>query len=153
MEDAVSPPDLEQSGESTQYVKTAWRMLAALASERQHALQHALDSSSATETPGQVRQQQETPCDLTPTLQASTGPEQPPVPQRIRATQCGNTEAAFKEAVRVELQRVKADVSFRHPLQDVVVRLEFMTGAASRVSFKSRQALHHILIPKNLRCQ
>ena len=43
--------------EPARYAQTTWRALAALTTEHQHALRHALDRNEAVESAGEVHQQ------------------------------------------------------------------------------------------------
>ena len=133
MEEASSPDSSQQDSEPVQYAKSTWKAFAALATEHLHALRHILDNKPDVENSGEVHQQHETVSGLTDSAQTLRSPEALPQTHLSHTLLRAADAAPLDEAVRIEMDCVKAKVTGRNPDKDVVVRLEIMQGVASRV--------------------
>ena len=135
MEDGSSVASIQERTEPVRYAQTTWRALAALKTEHQHALRHALDRSQAVESTGEVHQQHETPGGLADSPRSLKTSDQSYLREVTQPPACSQIadDHAFPNAVRMETERISAKVRHQNPEKDVVVRVEFIRGTASRV--------------------
>lgn len=143
MEEASTPGSSQQHSEPIQYAKSTWKAFAALATEHQHALRHVLDNKPDVEESGEVHQRHETVSGLTDSTQTVRSPEALTQTHLSYTLQRAADAAPLDEAVRIEMDCVKAKVTGRNPDRDVVVRLEIMRGTASRVCCLTLRGLNH----------
>ena len=135
MEDSTSVADFQEHTEPVRYAQTTWRALAALTTEHQHALRHALDRSQAIQSAGEVRQQHETPSGFADSPGSPQPSDQACVLGVTQAPVCSENadHHEFANGVRMETERMSAKVRHVNPEKDVVVRVDFIRGTASRV--------------------
>ena len=135
MEDGPNVAPFQQHTEPVRYAQTTWRALAALTTEHQHALRHALDRNQAVASAGEVHQQHETTSGFADSPRSAKTSDQSGLHEaaQARASSENADDPAFANSVRMETERVSAKVGVLNPARDVVVRVEFIRGKASRV--------------------
>lgn len=135
MEDGPNIAPFQDHTEPVRYAQTTWRALAALTTEHQHALRHALDRNQVVESVGEVYQQHETTDGFADSTRSPRTSDQSGLHEAAQARACSENadDSAFANSVRMETERISAKVRVLNPARDVVVRVEFIRGKASRV--------------------
>ena len=128
---------LHESDLDTDYRNTAWRALSAFATEQHQALRHVFDNSPAFEISGQIEHQHEasTAAEVGSQQSATTAelPDQadPALSSKLQAVL---DQHDLEGHVQAEVQRIEQRIMVLNPEKDVVVRLDFIRGLASRAA-------------------
>ena len=98
-------------------------------------LRNAIDRNEAVESAGEVQKKHETISGFADSPRSPEISDQYGLHEAAQAHDGSNHAdvPAFANAVRVETERISAKVRQQNPEKDVVVRVEFIRGKASRV--------------------
>ena len=128
---------LHDSDLDTEYRSTAWRALSAFATEQHHALRHVFDSNPALETSGQIEHQHEaSTAEEVGSQQSTTTAELPGKADHALSSSLQTVldQHDLEGHVKAEVQRIEQRIMVLNPEKDVVVRLDFIRGLASRAA-------------------